>query len=80
MVEVNHQKEEILKQNIKYKERSNNIIKKLKNKQIKWKLLALNIKVKIYSHNLENPDRDVLPNIFPFKNQMLLDIKKTMPQ
>lgn len=43
--EVNLLKENHLKLNIKYKKKLDNIEKKLKNKQKKWKLVVLNIKV-----------------------------------
>ncbi len=43
--EVNPLKENHLKQNIKYKKKLDNIEKKLKNKQKKWKPVVLYIKV-----------------------------------
>ncbi len=50
-----------------------------KNKPKSSRLVESDTKV----HSLfivENPDRDVLPNLFPFKQQMLQEFKSTLPQ
>lgn len=77
-VKENHQREKILKQNIKLIEKLNNIKRNSGNKCVNWELKILSQKV-IINFYLESDKSNTLPNSFPFKAQILQHFKNQIP-